>query len=124
MKQKQALQILIIADNGGGMTLQLQSGRQQRYQHYYLDARDLVRDLKDAQADPSFSGWEGNDLEDEALIAEEARWGTPIWLAPTYDDIRNGGYLVFSPQELRDLDPDTCGWHNAQELHALLSDWA
>lgn len=99
------MDITIIANNGGGLTLQLSKGGQQ-YQHSYDDAGQCARDIRDAYDDDNFYGWAGNELEDDGVE----------WLIPTDDQLRNGGYRVLT---VGDLLSEAClgsSWRNIREL--------
>ena len=102
------LDITIIADNGGGLTLQLTNDNGERYQHYYESAVQCARDVK-AALDDTFADWDGNE-------AEEDEDGTPRWMNVTYEDIRRGGYRELTVADLDALDPETCSWNNIREL--------
>ena len=86
----------IICDNGGGMILQLGG----TWAHYYQSADQLINDLADYLGGGNTSDWEGH--EPEALECE-----------PTDDEIRNGGYRVFS--DIADLDAES-PWANEQDI--------
>jgi hypothetical protein len=83
-----ASKVMVIADNGGGLVLQIGSGHG-RYQHRYEadTARQCAVDMLLALAGDDVSGWDGNEVSDG-------------WVTPTDDEIRNGGYRVFSPIDL------------------------
>lgn len=103
------MDITIIADNGGGLTLQIIT-ETERYQHTYDDANQCARDIRDAveygEAE-GFDDWTGN----------EQKKGLP-WLEVDDAEIANGGYRVFRYPDLPN-DPDT-SWHNVVSLvHAL-----
>lgn len=93
--------IKIICDNGGGITLQVGSS----YQHCYNDAAQAAEDIGVALSGGNPSGWEGNEAADG-------------WLEPSSEQIRNGGYKVFSLESLRaDTEPS---WTNAYQLRSAL----
>lgn len=103
-KGDRIVEITIIADNGGGLTLQLIDDSGAVYQHWYNDPVQCAQDIKSALEDDGFVGWEGNEAEDSD--------GNDQWLDPDYDDIRNGGYRVLT---LDDLDEDS-SWYNIAQL--------
>lgn len=72
-------EIKVIADNGGGLTLQVIKGSR-KYQHTFDRAVDCADAIKAAERGDSFAGWDGDESSD--------------WLAPTRDEISNGGYRV------------------------------
>lgn len=77
------LNIKVIFDNGGGLTLQLGD-----YGHYYPhNIQQAAEDYKQYLQDQDTSWWEGN--EDDARE-----------LDPDYEQIRNGGYRVYSEIEI------------------------
>ena len=103
------MDITIIADNGGGLTLQLVDDYDRRYQHYYKSPTQCATDIKTALADDSFEGWDGNEADDED--------GNDCWLDPTCDQIRNGGYRILSADQL-DVESS---WRNIRELARALA---
>ncbi len=103
------MDITIIADNGGGLTLQLVDDYDQRYQHHYMSPTQCAGDIKIVQEDGSFEGYDGNEAEDED--------GNDCWLYPTYDQIRNGGYRILSADQL-DVESS---WRNIRELARALA---
>ena len=103
------LDITIIADNGGGLTLQLTDDKGERYQHCYDSAAQCARDIRAALDDHTFAGWDGNE-------AEEDEDGTPRWINVTYEDIRRGGYRELTIADLNEVDLEDCSWRNIREL--------
>lgn len=86
----------IVLDNGGGIVLQLGA----EYAHYYQDAKQAADDLRTYLADGNTDGWDGHD--EDALSVE-----------PTDEEIRNGGYRVFTDYEDLNLGSS---WHNEVRL--------
>lgn len=97
--------ITIIADNGGGLTLQIDDSRGQRWQHtypsadpadyaYMCDASDIVADVMAYITDGDLSSWEGNEVDEYG------------WTEPSDDDIRNGGYRVLTINDIINIDPE------------------
>lgn len=92
----------LIADNGGGITLQVTDGNC-LYQHTYDGNCDqLVEDLRDVT---HFRGWEGNEITDDENTNDQ-------WLRPTSDELRNGGYRII---DLDNLDVNA-SWSNIAEF--------
>ena len=102
----------VIFDNGGGITIQLPG-----FAHFYTGscidqaAQDWYEYLKSGTT----VGWDGNEEE----AAE---------LAPTYDEIRNGGYRVMDRKEISDAveamrggsEPE--GWNNIDAFVTSLAE--
>jgi hypothetical protein len=91
----------IIADNGGGITLQIDA----RWAHYYdgqpgNDAKAVVRDVLAYESNGLDDTWDGN--EPEAMECN-----------PTPDEIRNGGYRVYT--SLEDI-AERSGWANVDAM--------
>lgn len=84
--------VLIILDNGGGITLQVKQGRY-RYQHYYDQPKQAARDLIMALAGSQVRDWDGNEADQG-------------WLEPSQDQISNGGYHIYTPLQLLDTPAD------------------
>ena len=93
----------IILDNGGGITLQLGLD----YAHYYNDADQAARDLRAYIADGTTDGWDGHD-EDAAT------------LDPTDEEIRNGGYRIFTDIANLQSDSDLAWGRNESDLAQAL----
>lgn len=89
----------VVFDNGGGVTLQLRG-----WAHHYDDARWAAQDVAAWIKSHDTSDWEGH--EPEALVCD-----------PTYDEIRNGGYRVWTVGD----DPIDEGWANADDFFAALA---
>lgn len=79
------------------------------FAHYYsssADIRQAAKDYADYQASGSTAGWDGS--EQEAMDLE-----------PTDDEIRNGGYMVMSEDDIAewvakwDETEDDTSWKNA-----------
>jgi hypothetical protein len=86
------MDITIIADNGGGLTLQITTADGIHYQHNYDDPEQCARDICDALKDGHTHKWEGNEAEVEE--------GNSQWLAPRDEDLRNGRYRIISVSEV------------------------
>jgi hypothetical protein len=98
------MDINVIFDNGGGVTLQLGS-----WAHWYNAAEmaQAARDLMVYEASGDTSDWEGHEPE----AAE---------LDPTYDQIRNGGYRVYhTADDIKAAAQDT-SWGNIRDFAAAL----
>jgi hypothetical protein len=102
--------LIIIADNGGGLTLQIVDPAGRQYQHTYDNPAHCARDIRDFLADGTTEDWDGNEADDEEGVSQ--------WLEPSDEDVRNGGYRVLS---LADLDPES-GWRNIRELARALQE--
>ena len=77
-------EINVIADNGGGITLQIINDNGAKYQHCYDDAAQCAADIKAAFDGANASReWDGNEVSDEDDSA---------WLITSNDDLRNVGY--------------------------------
>jgi len=112
MHMSSTVDITIIADNGGGITLQLTADNGKRYQHYY-DGYDGFKQLaEDLAVAETFSDWDGNEAQDED--------GNEQWLVPTDNQIRNGGYKVFDYEDIlalaRKKDREDISWQNVYAL--------
>lgn len=98
----------IIADNGGGITLQVWDGDLCVYQHYYDDPATAAHDWC-AAAEGVGIDWEGDERGENGV------------LEPTRNEIDNGGYRVYDEYGLRkaveDVDADT-GWANVDAFVA------
>jgi hypothetical protein len=101
-------EINIIADNGGGLTLQLIDDDNNRYQHYYDSPGVISADIKEAQTNNNFAAWDGNEAEDED--------GNDLWLYVGQEQIKNGGYRELTPDDLLKVKLDDCSWRNVREL--------
>lgn len=104
-------QIIIIADNGGGLTLQI-GCRRGGYQHSYDAPRQCARDIVTALADMAVGGldlgcWEGNEAHD-------------CWLTWTPEDESCGGYVVHTPHSLIMEPAKRIGGHALSTLKRLL----
>ncbi len=99
----------LIFDNGGGLTLQLGD-----WAHYYggydgcivQAAEDIINYIKNGNTD----GWDGHEEE----AAE---------LDPIYDEIRNGGYRVYTISEIIEecKKENSTGWYNIDDFCSALS---
>jgi hypothetical protein len=87
------MDITIIADNGGGLTLQIIAADGTRYQHKYNDPEQCACDICDALKDGHTHKWEGN----EAKVEE----GNSQWLSPHDEDLRNDRFRIISVSEVR-----------------------
>jgi hypothetical protein len=109
-----ANEINVIADNGGGITLQVINDNGSKYQHTHDDADQCATDIKAALAgDNAARDWDGNEVSDDDDSA---------WLISTDDQIRNGGYReVLGVTSVSDFeDWDDCGWGNCTALAKAL----
>ena len=103
------ISITIICDNGGGVTVQAvtPTARYQASQFPSIrDAANLIADLD--RADPSdLAGW---------------AWDWPDdWTSPTEDQVRNGGYRVYSFADFLALPPCERDWgSNVRALRRAL----
>lgn len=103
--------IQIICDNGGGITLQIESG-DRRYQHHYCggpqdDAAQCAECIADYVQGSEFDAWDGNQVEEYG------------WLDPSYDEQRNGAYRVLTiAGVLACSDEDS--WRNVRDLKEQL----
>jgi len=103
--------ITLIADDGGGLTLQVTNG-DVKYQHYYSDVtRQAAEDTLAALSGDDTTWWEGNEVDDG-------------WLETTANELQNGGYQELSAKSIDDVikwgaDND---WNNVSELSCLLKD--
>ena len=102
----------IDCDNGGGITLQKLSGK--KYLHTYNDPAQLAEDIVALMSgDNPADEWDGNEIIEYEPVD------------PTYDDVRNGGYRVYTVasiiaiakdadnEEYRDAyDMPGEGWYN------------
>jgi hypothetical protein len=106
--------IRLLADNSGGITLQVTTDKGERFQRSYDDAVHAIRDAVAADAEDDVTQWDGNDLQQ----------GTQ-WLDPTEDDIRNGGYRICYLEDLREADRDNYdwgGWGNISDMISALEE--
>lgn len=61
--------ITVIADNGGGVTLQVVKPSGYRYQHYYDDAKQAAHDVMTAQDNSTdVCDWDNNEAEGAASL--------------------------------------------------------
>jgi hypothetical protein len=99
-------EIEIIADNGGGVTIQ---DHMTPYAHYYSDPRQVVTDLRAIVAGNLPDTWDGNEYD-----------GTMIEY--DFDMESNGGYQWFAgtAQEILDglsnTSIDDVSWGNVREM--------
>ena len=95
----------LIFDNGGGLILQLPN-----FAHYYDYMDQAAEDIANYIKDETTDGWEGHEEE----AAE---------LDPTYDEIRNGGYRVYTISEIIEESKkgDSTGWANIDMFCVALS---
>ena len=109
--------ITIIADNGGGLTLQIDDGKR-RWQHTYtsgepgrFDGCDIVADIINYVDEGDLDSFEGDETDEYG------------WAEPTHEDERNGGYRVLSLADVIDYPAEEgAGWINLQELGQRLRD--
>lgn len=106
-------EINAIADNGGGITLQITSDAEEKYQHTYYDIEQCAGDLLQAIGGANaYHDWDGNEVaEDDAA-----------WLIASYEDIRNGGFAeILGVKSVDDLAAwSKSSWHNCAELAAIV----
>ncbi len=107
-QEKKMNKVTLIANNSGGLTLQVQNGEQE-YQHYYNHVTEqAVDDLMAALSDDDTSQWEGNDASDG-------------WTTPSDEEIRNGGYRTLRVTNIKDVidwGVDS-SWNNIVEISEL-----
>jgi hypothetical protein len=97
-RRSRARAVTVIADNGGGITLQITDRHGRRWQHHYYGTHapaQLAYDLCASQSvDLYLPEWEGDETSEG-------------WLTPTGDEQRNGGYRVYDGAEVLTMtDPD------------------
>ncbi|MCF6327577.1 MAG: hypothetical protein L3J21_09845 [Devosiaceae bacterium] len=103
--------VTIIADNGGGIILQVeadQDGGESKYQHYYEhQTLDAASDIVEALLNDDVSEWDGNDLD----CGDE-------WLLPGHDDIKNSGVDILTPTDTYEVIEwgEGHAWDNIVEL--------
>src|SRR3990167_1799288 len=111
-RKSMAKTVTVIADNGGGVTLQITDKMGRRWQHTYGNSAQCAYDLWMSQgAELYLPEWEGDESAEG-------------WVEPSYDDQRNGGYKVYEASEVLAMtDPDEA-WGRAQGevVSALLAD--
>jgi len=100
--------VIIIADNGGGVTLQINSN----YQHYYPQANTkLGEDIYAAMCGDNTEYWEGNEIDGGLLV-------------PTQEEEANNGYKVLRVESFEDLlswGVDS-SFNNVNELSSIFRD--
>ena len=105
--------INIIADSGGGITLQVLGDV--NYEHYFQSAAGAAESVIDAINGDDATTWDGNDLDN----SDEPP------LDPSDEDIRNGGYRVLydvsSIHEVIEWGVDTA-WGNISDLSNAVHD--
>jgi len=122
------MNIEIIFDNGGGATLQ---DRDNNYMHYYQNMDQLANDVIDLKDGGTTLDWDGNEFEEYLQIQKDNAEDPDeieeddIFIDPSYDDIRNGGYRVFTIEDLLDyaknIDIDDISWGNIRDtVQALI----
>jgi len=92
----------LIFDNGGGLTLQLNNS----YAHWYQNMNQAAEDLKVYIKEGNTEGWEGHEESE-------------MELNPQYDQIQNGGYRVFSIEDIIAMSKDEytdTGWGNIRDF--------
>lgn len=128
------MDITVILDNGGGVTLQVWQDDEHKYQHTYMqyDGQQCAEDIAAIVIDNylPWDGWDGNDLEPVSDGDD-----TDYWMEVSSGDVRNGGARELSayveqagvwPQKLGDFDtlmdaPEEEAWgHNGCNLRAGL----
>lgn len=98
--------IVVIADNVGGLTLQIIDNDEVIYQHYYDDPAQCAYDIKEWLRTGSVQDWDGNELADGLL--------TPI-----REEIINNGYKIYHYKDL--LDPNDYWGAADKQLRELLA---
>lgn len=120
------MNIEIIFDNGGGATLQ---DRDNYYMHSYDNMDQLAEDIICLRDGGKTIDWDGNEFDEYMEVQKQAAEecgddpdeieDDDIFIDPSYDDIRNGGYVVFDLDELLDYaqatDVDDIGWGNIRD---------
>lgn len=94
--------VTVIADNGGGITLQIVDRLGRRWQHtYHGHADTCAYDLLASRSrDLYLPEWDGDETADG-------------WLEPTGDEQRNGGYHVYDIAEILAMSGPDEAWGNA-----------
>ena len=103
--------IEVIADDGGGLTLQVG----QTWRHVYDDSRQLADDLKAlVRGEHPLTDWDGNEADQYERISYDA------------DVVRNGGYRWYTGtprQVVAQIAEDAqCGWRNVEAVAAHMID--
>lgn len=97
----------VIADNGGGITIQCD---ELLYRHYYQDGEQVVDDLRAILDGTGIEEWDGNEYDpDDGMDIydpEVERDGGYIWFEGTAKDIL---------QQIGALDEDIA-WENIKEM--------
>lgn len=95
----------VIFDNGEGITLQLENTWAHYYGGYDGYVKHAAEDYKAYLDTGDTEGWEGH--EEDALE-----------LDPSYDDIRNGGYRIFTDTDIADLleQDEIDNWGNVEDF--------
>jgi len=96
--------ITLIFDNGGGLTLQTAG-----YAHRYDDMAQAASDYNQIDRGQSPLDWDGNDADAAAL-------------APTWDEVRNGGYSIYIDANVGDFADYDGGWANIINFADALSE--
>lgn len=101
----------VIADNGGGVTLQITNADGDIYQHSYSCMEQCATDIKAALTGDDPIQWDGNELDEDAPL-----------LNPSDNDLRNGGYTQIIDLQSVDEFADwlDIGWANCEELASHL----
>jgi len=102
IKMKKDLTGTLIFDNGGGLTLQLNN----TYAHWYQNMNQAAEDLKAYIKDKNTEYWDGNEEES-------------MELNPQYDQIQNGGYRVYSLEDIVFITEEEymdSGWGNVRDF--------
>jgi len=97
----------LLFDNGGGLTLQLNNSYAHWYQNMDQAAEDLISYISEGNTD----GWDGHE-EDE------------LQLIPTDDQIQNGGYRVYSMEDISVMPKDEYmeSWGNIKDFCIAFND--
>lgn len=101
-KEENQMDVELIFDNGGGITLQTDS-----FVHSYDDAQQVARDALAILNGDDTSLWEGNEPE--------------CRIDPTDHDIRNGGYRVMSLTDFAGNAQSDASWRNVCDFQAAYS---
>lgn len=99
-------ELKIVADNGGGITLQVVSENGYQYQHHYSEVADAARDAALIENGADVSDWEGNEVD--------------VGFSPGSEEVSNGGYKVTTAQDLLAADLEELCWNNLREMAQAL----
>lgn len=99
-----ATDLTVTFDNGGGVTLQCAE-----YAHMYADPGAAAEDYRALADGASPIRWDGNDVDARFM--------------PTDEQLRNGGYKVLAPEDVRaivDAGEIDSSWHNERAFFRAL----